>query len=149
MPIVEVGAAGLEQRTTIHLAEDNDDDILLIQAAFKEAKVPYQLEVVEDGALAIQYLKGDGLYANRSRYPMPFLVLLDLKMPIMNGFEVLKWIREQPALDRLLVIVLSASQLSADVSKAEQLGTNSYLIKSSDYKQLTLFLQGLGTSNPE
>ena len=108
MPIVEVDAAGLEQRTTILLAEDNEDDILLIEAAFKEAKVPYQLEVVEDGALAIQYLKGEGLYANRSRYPMPFLVLLDLKMPVMNGWELVRVLRSTPGLSEIPVLFVTA-----------------------------------------
>jgi CheY-like chemotaxis protein len=130
-----------KQRTTILLADDEEDDILLIGAAFAEAAVPYQLQVVKNGDHVIQYLKGEGPYSDRSRFPVPFLLLLDLKMPIKSGFDVLSWIRSQPAFDSLLVVILTASALASDVWKAEELGTNSYLIKSSDYKQLTLFLQ--------
>jgi len=68
-------------------------------------------------------------------------LLLDLKIPVRSGFEVLNWIRGQASLDRLLVVILTGSDLAADVWKAEELGTNSYLVKSADYKQLTLFLK--------
>src|SRR3954468_14589576 len=87
MPDANTNPAGLNRTTTILLAEDNEDDILLIESAFKEAGISYHFEVVKDGQRATDYLKGDGPYADRARYPMPFLLLLDLKMPIMNGFE--------------------------------------------------------------
>jgi CheY-like chemotaxis protein len=141
MPDANTNPAGLNRTTTILLAEDDEDDILLIESAFKEASISYHLVVVKDGQRATEYLKGEGPYADRARYPMPFLLLLDLKMPIMNGFEVLKWIRSQPNLDRLLVVILSSSQISTDLSEARQLGTNCYLVKSSDYKQLVLLLK--------
>lgn len=129
------------EKRTILLAEDNSDDVALIRAAFKEAKLPYQFEVVADGEEAIRYLQGEGLYADRSRFPVPFLLLLDLKMPVKTGFDVLNWIQERPAFKDLLVVVLSGSQLSTDMTQARQLGSNSYLVKSADYKQLILFLQ--------
>jgi CheY-like chemotaxis protein len=134
---------GFKDRTTILLAEDNFDDIVLIRCAFEQAGVPYQLEVVQNGEQAIHYLNGEGAYSDRTRYPMPFLLLLDLKMPIKSGFEVLDWIRHEARLDQLLVVILSGSNLSADVWKADQLGTNSYLVKSGDHKQLMFFLQSL------
>jgi CheY-like chemotaxis protein len=134
-------STGLEERTTILLAEDDPDDVFLIQAAFAEAGVPYRLAVVNNGEQAIQYLSGEGPYADRTRHPMPFLLLLDLKMPIRTGFEVLDWIRSRRELDRLLVVILTGSGLRTDVWKAEELGTNSYLVKSPDYKQLILFLK--------
>ena len=137
----EALATGFRDRNTILLAEDNEDDVLLIRAAFQQAELPYRFEVVPNGERAIAYLEGDGAYGDRTRYPVPFLLLLDLKMPIKTGFDVLNWIREQPALDRLLVVILSGSQLPADLGKAEQLGTNSYLVKSADYQQLILFLK--------
>ena len=136
-------ATALRERTTILLADDNEDDIELIRGAFKQADVPYQLRVVQDGQKVIQYLRGEASYANRDDYPMPFLLLLDLKMPFKSGYDVLAWIRSQGSFDHLLVVMLSASSLAADVLKADQLGTNSYLVKSPDYAQLVLFLQSL------
>jgi len=137
----ETGA--FRDRTTILLAEDDFDDIVLIQCAFEQAKIPYKLEVVKNGEQAIHYLQGEGAYSDRKRYPLPFLLLLDLKLPIKSGFDVLDWIRHQRNLDQLLVVILSGSNLSADVWRADELGTNSYLVKSGDYKQLMLFLQSL------
>src|SRR4051812_25595571 len=115
-------AASLTRSTTILLAEDNEDDIVLIRGALEEAQVPYKLQVVENGAHALQYLKGEGPYADRAKFSIPFLVLLDLRMPVVPGFEVLKWIRSQPSLDRLLVVILSTSGLPIDMEKGEQLG---------------------------
>ena len=87
--------------SVILLAEDREDDILLIQQAFARAHIPNPLYVVRDGEELILYLKGDGKFSNRAEYPLPGLLLLDLKMPRVNGFEVLKWIREQPTLAAL------------------------------------------------
>jgi len=134
-------SAALKNRTTILLAEDDPDDIELIRAAFNAASVPYRLQVVTNGEEALQYLKHEAPYADASRYPTPFLLLLDLKMPVRSGFEVLDWIRGRREFDSLLIVILTGSALPSDVGKADQLGTNSYLVKSSDYKQLTLFLK--------
>src|SRR5258707_1060535 len=82
----------------ILLVEDREDDILLIQKAFQRAEIQTALQVVRDGEEAIWYLSGVGKYANRAEYPLPWLVLLDLKMPRIDGFEVLKLVREQPRL---------------------------------------------------
>lgn len=140
--------ANLRASTTVLLAEDNEDDAVLIMGAFQEAHVPYQLQQVEDGEDAIRYLQGEGTYGDRARHPLPFLLLLDLKMPVKSGFEVLDWIRSQPHFDRLLVVVLSGSALPGDVGRANQLGTNSYLVKSSDYKQLVLLLKSFRPQPP-
>jgi len=134
-------SAVLKNRTTILLAEDDPDDVELIRAGFNAANVPYRLEVVTNGEEALQYLKHEAPYTDARRYPIPFLLLLDLKMPIRSGFDVLDWIRSRREFDSLLVVILTGSALPSDVGKADQLGTNSYLVKSSDYKQLTLFLK--------
>src|SRR4051812_28573679 len=97
----------------ILLAEDDPNDVLLIQRAFQKAGLRIALEVVADGEQAIEYLSGRGIYSNREKYPLPFLLLLDLKMPGIDGFEVLQWIRGQPSLKRLLVVVLTSSILQA------------------------------------
>jgi CheY-like chemotaxis protein len=134
-------SAALKNRTTILLAEDDPDDVELIRAAFNAASMPYRLQVVTNGEETLQYLKHDPPYADTSRYPTPFILLLDLKMPVRSGFEVLDWIRSRREFDSLLVVILTGSALPSDVGKANQLGTNCYLVKSSDYKQLTLFLK--------
>jgi len=137
----DLGLLDLKDNSTILLAEDNEDDVVLIRAAFEQAGLPYRFEVVRNGQEAIACLKGEGAYADRSLHPVPFMLLLDLKMPLKTGFDVLEWIRTKPDLDRLLVVVLSGSQLPADMGQAERLGTNSYLVKSADYQQLILFLK--------
>src|SRR5205807_5891563 len=85
---------------------------------------------------AIEYLKGEGKFADRQEHPLPSLLLLDLNMPLRNGFEVLEWLRLQPGLRRLLVIVFTSSQLPEDVNRAFELGANSYLVKPHDFKKL-------------
>src|SRR5260370_20778624 len=94
---------------TILLAEDDPDDVLLTQIALRKARLANPLQVVRDGEEAIAYLTGDGLYADRSQYPLPMLLLLDLKMPKVTGFEVLDWLRKHPRLGRMSVAAMSPS----------------------------------------
>src|SRR5690349_127052 len=94
---------------TVLLAEDNAHDVWLTQRAFVKARLANRLEVVRDGEQAIDYLSGQGRYVDRKRYPLPILLLLDLYMPKVDGFQVLEWLREHPGLDRLPVAVLTAS----------------------------------------
>src|SRR5438128_10999889 len=84
--------------SAILLVEDDEGDILLLRRAFRNARIANPLIEVRDGQAAIQYLSGDGDFAERTRYPLPFLILLDLRMPKLSGFEVLAWIRDEPAL---------------------------------------------------
>jgi len=116
---------------TILLAEDNDDDVLIMQSTFRKAAVPNPLQVVGDGEQAISYLKGQGQYSNRQQFPLPVVVLLDLNMPRKNGFEVLGWIRQEPNLKRTTVHILTASSRTVDVQRAFDLGANAYIIKPS------------------
>jgi len=120
----------------ILLAEDDPNDVLLIQRAFQKAGLQTVLKVVRDGEQAIDYLSGRGEYANRAKYPLPFLLLLDLKMPGTDGFEVLNWVRGEPDFKRLLTIVLTSSNLQADVDHAYELGANSYLVKPVEFDQM-------------
>lgn len=114
---------------TVLLVEDNEDDILLITRAARKAAMAYPLQTVRDGDAAVAYLAGTGEYANRAAHPLPRLVLLDLKLPRRSGFEVLQWLRAQPGLKRIPVIVLTSSGQLQDVTRAYDLGANSYLIK--------------------
>ena len=83
----------MAEKKLILLVEDNEDDVSLIERAFARAGIDNPLQVVRDGEQAVSYLKAEGEYADRVKYPLPSLVLLDLKMPRRNGFEVLSWIR--------------------------------------------------------
>jgi CheY-like chemotaxis protein len=114
---------------TILLVEDERNDVFLLQHAFDAAAITHPLQVVEDGRQAVDYLAGTGKYANRTEYPMPCLVLLDLKLPMKSGLDVLRWIQREPKLRMLVVVVLSSSRDRKDVDAAYQLGARSYLVK--------------------
>jgi len=117
------------------LIEDNEDDVLLIQRAFIQAKVLNPLIILKNAEEAVAYFLGTGRYTNRSAFPLPDLVLLDLKLPGMGGFEFLEWIRRQPGISGTRVVVLSSSDLMLDVNRAYQLGANSFLIKPVDFER--------------
>ena len=118
----------------ILVVEDREDDILLIRKAFERASVPNPVHLVRSGEEAIAYLSGEGKYSNRAEYPLPVLVLLDLKMPRMDGFEVLTWIRRHEGIRALPVVVLTSSSQMADVNRAYKLGANSFFVKELDFQ---------------
>src|SRR5438132_9641097 len=128
----------------ILLGDDSDDEVMLSRRAFRDAKLLNPLQVVRDGDEAIAYLKGEGRYANRAEYPLPALLLLDLKMPRKNGFEVLEWIRQQPTLSGLRVVVLTGSTEIRDVNRAYQLGANSFLVKPVEFDQFVSVIRAVG-----
>jgi CheY-like chemotaxis protein len=118
------------------IAEDDQDTQLLIQRAFRQADLSLPLYFTNDGQHTIDYLSGCGAYADRAQFPMPIVLLLDLKMPLRNGFEVLRWIRRQPKLRRLVVIMFSGSSLDSDVETAFDLGANSFVMKPVSFSEL-------------
>jgi CheY-like chemotaxis protein len=118
------------------LVEDTRDDVLLIQRAFRKAGLNVRMNVVNDGEAAVDYLAGNGAYADREQHPLPMLVLLDLKLPRRSGFDVLAWIRQQPLLKRLPVVILTSSEQMQDVNRAYDLGANSYLVKPVEFDSL-------------
>src|SRR6476660_7885214 len=122
--------------SAILLVEDNDDDVFLMKHALASAGVSNAVLVVESGQRAVDYLSGEGPYSDRSRYPMPAVVFLDLKLPLMSGHEVLAWIRAQRQLESLVVVVLTSSNEPSDVRRAYSLGANSYLMKPLTAAQL-------------
>ena len=121
---------------SILYVEDEENDVMFMRHAWKKAGLLNPLYVVTDGEQAMHYLAGEGKYANRGEHPMPFLVLLDLKLPKASGLEVLKWIREQPAIHTLQVVVLTSSNQLMDIHAAHALRANAYLIKPADAEGL-------------
>lgn len=113
-------------------AEDEGDDIFFLEYALQTAASPYKLQAVPDGQTAIEYLAGEGVFADRARYPVPALILLDINMPKKNGLEALKWIRQQRRFKTLPVLMLTSSTRSEDMDKARELGADDYLSKPSD-----------------
>jgi len=113
----------------ILLAEDDENDILLFRRAFAKASVPNPLMVVKDGEGAIAYLSGAGVYSDRNQYPFPSLLITDLKMPRLTGFDILTWMRNQAQPIDLRTIVLTSSVHEADKRLAFDLGAQAYLVK--------------------
>jgi CheY-like chemotaxis protein len=114
---------------TILLVEDTEDDVFLMRRALKAAGILNPLQVVEDGQQAIDYLSGKGAYEDRSMWPFPRLLFLDLKLPVKSGFEVLEWLRSNPCKVKPVVFVMSSSNLPKDKERAISLGAVSYIVK--------------------
>lgn len=119
----------MSRSATVLLAEDDPNDVLLLQRALRRLNNTCTLQVVEDGEAAIAYLAGQTPYSDRDRFPLPALLLLDLKLPRRTGHEVLAWLRQEPGLKRLPVVMLTSSRETEDVNRAYDLGVNSYLVK--------------------
>jgi CheY-like chemotaxis protein len=125
-----------ESRTVL-LVEDDTNDVLLVRRAFRKAGLTARIEVVSDGEAAVDYL------ARAQTQGGPGLVLLDLKLPRRPGLEVLGWLRDQPGLRRLPVVVLTSSRESADVNRAYDLGANSFLVKPVGFAELLEMIKAL------
>lgn len=118
------------------VVEDEAVDALLLQRAFSKANVLNPVHIVRDGDQAVEYLQGSGAFADRSRFPLPKVMFLDLKLPRRSGLEVLEWLRSRPGLKRLSVVVLTSSREVSDVNRAWDLGVSSYLVKPVDHSEL-------------
>ena len=125
------------------LADDDPNDVFLLQRAFQKTNIANPLQVVRDGEEAMAYLSGQAQYADRQRHPLPVLLLLDLKMPRKSGFEVLRWLRQQAGLKRLPVVVLTSSNQNPDINKAFDLGANSYIVKPGGFDSLVEMVKNL------
>lgn len=126
---------------TILIVEDEPDAILLLKRAMQKANVCNPLQVVESGAAALAYLKGEPPYSDRDTYPIPNILLLDLKLPYISGLEVLTWLKSDIHLRRIPVIVLTSSKEMRDISAAYECGANSYLVKPMSLQLLTSLMQ--------
>ncbi len=116
--------------------EDDPNDTLLFQHACRKAGVIFDLQAVSDGDQAIAYLRGANDFSDRGKYPLPQLILLDLKMPRVSGFDVLAWIRSEDSLKQMPVVVLTSSNHDADIKRAYDLGAKSYLVKPVGFEAL-------------
>jgi len=119
----------MNKHPTILIAEDSESDRMLIDLGFEKARFPFSFKFVPDGFCATEYLDGLGRYANRAENPHPIVLLTDLKMPRMNGFELLAWVRQHKKWRNLPVIVVTGSNQSEDLRQALDLGANSYVVK--------------------
>ncbi len=141
---------------SVLLVEDDLNDIFLVKRAFKKAEIHNPLQVVTDGQEAINYLKGDGKYADREHWPIPKLIVMDIKMPRRSGFEVLEWVKGNGGpLRRIPIVIVSSSDNPDDINRAYELGANAYMVKPVDFRAVEHLFQsithywGLECAKPE
>ena len=133
----------MNEKQTVLLVDDSEDDIMLMKHAFQAAQFKPSVQTVSNGEEALAYLKGEDAFANREEFPLPTVMLLDLNMPRVTGFDVLAWVRTQPLLRRLTIIVFSASARAEDVERAYELGVSSYLVKPTTVAELIAMMCSL------
>lgn len=129
---------------TILIVEDDANDAFFIRRAIEKAKLPCQTRIVENGEDAVAYLSGTGAFGDRLAYPFPTLMTLDLKLPRLSGHEVLRWVRAQPGLRRLAVIVMSSSVEPSDIRQAHEDGANAYVMKPGGLNDFIELMTALG-----
>jgi len=125
-----------DMNQTFLIVEDEENDIYFLKHALQKAGITNPVQVVESGQAAIDYLNGTGKYGDRSLYPLPGMIFLDLKLPQVHGLEVLKWIRERASLPPIVIMILTSSSLREDIERAYRLGANSYVVKPSSPEKL-------------
>jgi CheY-like chemotaxis protein len=123
--------------SAILYVEDEETDVMLLQHVFAKVGIPNPLHVAKDGKAAKDYLAGNPPFDDRRLHPLPGLVLLDLNLPYWSGFEVLEWIRQQPQLWRVPVVVFTSSSRPDDIAQAYDAGANGYLVKPNALAELS------------
>lgn len=126
----------MNQNHSILLIEDNEDDVFFMRRALKSAGIENPLSVAKDGQEAVDYLNGNHSFADRTKFQLPCLVFLDLKLPHLSGHEVLAWLRSQEHLLGIVVLVLTTSRERRDIDEAYRKGANAYLVKPSSPPEL-------------
>ncbi len=127
---------------TILVADDDQNDVFFLRRAFQKSGAAHAVIHVSDGQEAIDYLLGEANYRDRARFPIPALLVLDLKMPKVDGFDVLEWLKTRPEFESLPVVVLSSSSREDDVQRARTLGAADYRVKPADFDELLVLAQG-------
>ena len=133
-----------ESHVEILLIEDNPNDLALTMRAFRKNNLANHIHVVRDGAEALEFIFCTGVYANRNIENGPKVILLDLKLPLVDGLEVLRRIKADPRTQRIPVVVLTSSREERDIVESYQLGVNSYIVKPVDFEQFTASMRTLG-----
>ena len=131
----------MDSDLTIVIVEDNENDAQLLEMAFRAIGVHCPVRMVEDGDAAIEYLRGCGKYEDRAAFPFPNVLFLDLKMPRVSGFDVLRWLKEHPDCAVMPTMVFSSSSVAEDVKLAYELGANGYLAKPAAFNDLKAMLR--------
>jgi CheY-like chemotaxis protein len=141
---------------SVLLVEDDLNDIFLVKRAFKIAQIKNPLQVVTDGQEAISYLRGEGKYSDRQAFPLPRLMVMDIKMPRLSGFEVLEWVKNRSGvLRRIPIVIVSSSDNPADINRAYELGANAYMVKPVNFRAVEHLFEsithywGLECAKPE
>ena len=125
----------------ILVVDDSDDDLFFIRKALDRVGIGKTVNSVHDGQEAIDYLCGHGEFSNRQKFPFPTIILSDLKMPRMSGFELLRWVREHPDCGVIPTILFTSSAIEDDVREAYRLGANAYMVKPSKPEELDELLR--------
>jgi CheY-like chemotaxis protein len=128
----------MDMRPTVLLAEDEADDVFIMQRVIRKMGLPVSLQVAKDGEEAVEYLSGKGKYADRDLYPLPELILLDIKMPRKTGFDVLWWLKHESSLQQIPAVMVTSSSVKTDVDKAHELGAVAYLVKPVSFDDLKM-----------
>jgi CheY-like chemotaxis protein len=121
----------------ILLVEDSEDDVILTKCALEDAGIVNPVQAVSNADQAMAYLNGEGVYRDRTSYPLPCLIFIDLWLPGKSGHELLAWMAEQPALKSIVRVVLTGSENPADIKRARESGANGYICKPLTVEQLT------------
>lgn len=134
---------------TILSIDDNEVDGALLQRAVKRTAVPWRLFTLTEGSQALSYLGGEGIYGNREEYPLPDMILLDIRMPKLSGFDVLSWIKERPELRKIPIVALSSSSQANDKQSAEKGGVEGYYVKPSRFQDLQDIVRQINSEHLE
>jgi len=132
-----------EEKLTVVIAEDDEDDITLLENALAEIACEHTVRIVRDGRELLDYLKGEEKYGDRQAYPFPNVLLLDIKMPRLSGMDVLRWLSKHPECSVMPTIVFSASDLEQDIKVAYDLGASAYFVKPMVYQNLKEILRSM------
>ncbi|MBW4424158.1 MAG: response regulator [Nostoc desertorum CM1-VF14] len=143
-PIDQPTDPSSEQPISIVLVEDNPTDAELTIRALRRSRIGNQIQLLEDGVEALDFLFCRGNYAHRSMTNQPKVILLDLKLPRISGLEVLRQLKADPRTQRIPVVVLTSSAEDQDIIESYQLGVNSYIVKPVDFEQFNQVVQQLG-----